>query len=196
MNNTIKYIALGAVALTGFTACSDDEANVFEDSAAIRLENYKKQYEEILVDKGGKWAMEYFTNEEEPGYVFVMTFNKNGGVEVTGMNKYVDLEYNTTNAAHTAESAWEIITDNGPVLTFNTYNDVFHIFSRPEDIQDGKTNPDTGREIIETGYGHSGDYEFMFMEVQDENTVRLRGKKRGYATYLRRLPADTDDATY
>lgn len=197
MMKVIKYFALAVVAVPLFTSCSDDENDIFEESPAIRLDNYNKQYAAALTADGGKWAMEYFTNEEEPGYVFVMTFGAGGGVTVTGLNKYVDLKFGTTDQAQSDTSVWEMISDNGPVLSFNSYNEVFHIFSDPGDIEDGKTNPDTGADIKETGYGHSGDYEFMFMEVsEDNNTVRLLGKKRGYNIYMHRLPADTDDAAY
>ena len=30
---------------------------------------------------------------------------------------------------------FEIITDNGPVLTFNTFNDIFHIFLGLKQLQ-------------------------------------------------------------
>lgn len=90
-----------------------------------------------------------------------------------------------------------MIADNGPVLSFNSYNTLFHIFSDPANITgDGAPTGDRG-DIDETGYGHEGDYEFQVMEVSDDNrTVRLLGKKRMYNIYLHRLDASTDVKKY
>ena len=184
-------IYLAALASLALTACSSDGDGIFDQSAADRLEQYKKDYAEVLTADGGLWSMEYFSNTDEPGYVFVMKFDKNGSVDISANHKWIGGEFKQET------SLWRMIADNGPVLSFNSYNTLFHIFSDPANI----TGPDapTGEsgDINETGYGHEGDYEFQFMEVsEDGQTVRLLGKKRLYDIFLHRLDPSTDVADF
>ncbi len=187
-----KSIYLAAIAAIALSACSSDNDSVFDQSAADRLEQYKKDYANVLTADGGLWAMEYFSNPEEPGYVFVMKFDENGSVEISANHKWIGGEYKKET------SLWKMIADNGPVLSFNSYNKLFHIFSDPANIE-GPDAPigELGDDINETGYGHEGDYEFQFMEVSDDGkTVRLLGKKRLYDTFLHRLEPGTDVEKY
>lgn len=190
-NKTIYLAALAALAVP-VTGCDNEEDPIFDQTAAERLELYKTEYANTLAADGGKWAMEYFCNSDEPGYVMITTFNADGSVTVSANTKW-------HRSFKSETSLWQMISDNGPVLTFNSYNSVLHLFSDPDNItgSDAPTNPDTGDDIDETGYGHKGDYEFQVMAIEDDGqTMRLLGKKTGYTIYLRRLPADTDDATY
>ena len=188
MNKSIYLAAFAALALT---ACSNDQDEIFDQSAADRLEQYKKDYAEALTDEGGLWSMEYFSNDEEEGYVFVMKFNDNGSVDVSANHKWIGGTFKQET------SLWRMIADNGPVLSFNSYNTLFHIFSDPANI----TGPDapTGEEgdIDETGFGHEGDYEFQVMGISDDGkTMRLLGKKWMHNIYLHRLDPSTDVEKY
>ncbi len=167
-----KSIYLAAVAALALSSCSSDDDRIFDQSAADRLEQYKQEYAEVLTADGGLWSMEYFSNAEEPGYVFVMKFDKNGSVEISANHKWIGGEYKKET------SLWKMIADNGPVLSFNSYNKLFHIFSDPANITGPYASEGESGDINETGYGHEGDYEFQFMEVsEDGQTVRLLGKK-------------------
>ncbi len=189
---TNKSIYLAALAALALTACSNDSNEIFDQSAADRLEQYKKDYANVLTADGGLWAMEYFSNDEEPGYLFLLKFNADGSVKMAANHKWINNEYREET------SLWKMIADNGPVLSFNSYNSIFHIFSDPANIE-GPDAPkgDGGDDINETGYGHDGDYEFQVMEVSDDQkTMRLSGKKRLFNIFLRRLDPSTDMASY
>lgn len=182
------YLSIALLTASALSSCSNEEEDIFGQSAAERLEASKAEYTDVLTANGGKWLMEYFANTGEQGYAFVVTFNKNGAVSVSGNNEWIKGFKNDT-------SLWEIVLDNGPVLTFNTYNTVFHVMSDPADIIGGPVNDATGSEIDETGTGHGGDYEFMIMgtTAATGDDIRLKGKKRGYDTWLTPLAADADD---
>ncbi len=194
------YLTLAAAFMGSVSSCKNEEADIFDDTAANRLEQFKKDYSKIFTDKGGKWALEYFANSTEPGYVFVVTFNEDNSVEIAGNNKWLSSsDMGGGSAFATDNSMWGIVSDDGPVLTFNTYNKVFHIFSSPDNIPGGPTYSDGEKQVDvnETGKGHEGDYEFVIMGLDETGeVVTLQGKKRGYKALLRRLPVDTDDREY
>lgn len=188
---TRKSIYLAALAALTLTACSSDDNDIFGQSAADRLEQYKKDYAEVLTADGGLWSMEYFSNSDEPGYVFVMKFDKNGSVNISANHKWIGGTFQQET------SLWKMIADNGPVLSFNSYNNLFHIFSDPANIEGPDAPTGESGDINETGYGHEGDYEFQFMDVsEDGKTVRLLGKKRLYDIFLHRLDPNTDVADF
>lgn len=192
MKKSLLYIPLAAMALT---ACDNTQELIFDDSAAERLEQGKAEAIDKLTADGGLWAMEYFSNSDERGYVMLCRFSKDGSVEVS-----VNHEWQTVPFRFNQEtSLWEITSDNGTVLSFCSHNDLFHVFSDPFNITGpyAPTNPDRNNEDIdETGYGHSGDYEFQVMQCEDPNTMRLLGKKRSYNIWMHRLASDTDEKEY
>ncbi|MBR1544015.1 MAG: DUF4302 domain-containing protein [Muribaculaceae bacterium] len=160
------------------TSCSD-EKDIFERSAALRLNDAQKNVIETLTKDGGKWEFQYFASGDEEGVVFVMTFHADGTVDVSTVNTW-----QTTFA--TEQSSWEVLTDYGIDLSFISYNSLFHRFSDPTaDVASG----------YNAGEGHLGDYEFKVMKVENDNII-LRGKKRNIEMRMRRLAADTDDETY
>lgn len=190
MKKTLYILPLLALGLQ-FAACSSDEGSIFDKSAAERLEEGKKNYEAALTADGGRWALEYFANYDEPGYVFVLDFKPDNSVTFHADHIWLN------NVYQSEKSLWEVINDDGNVLTFNSYNTLFHVFASPEDITgpNSPRDPATGDEINELGYGHNGDYEFMLMGEKD-GYQRLRGKKRGLVARLTRLDADTDPEEY
>lgn len=189
-----KYILPVLAVAAAFTACNNTEDLIFEGSASERLDAAKDEYTKMLADKGGKWKLEYFSNGDEPGYIMGMHFGSDGSVNVCANHKWIGSTYQEE------RSSWTILTDDGPVLSYDTYNNLFHIFADPANITgpNAPTDPDRNNEDVnESGYGHSGDYEFVLMETSaDGDSIRLKGKKRGITHWLVRLPEDTDMESY
>lgn len=177
MNNKIFFVATVAASLAVLPSCKNEVDDLFDQSAAERIEQAMTDYREALCSAENGWEMLYFANGGEQGYNLLCKFNEDGSVKFAAKNEF-------SSAGKYAEevSLFEMIADNGPVLTFNTYNTLFHIFADPNDI------PSTG-EDDETGYGHEGDYEFVVHEATADQ-ILLKGKKYGISIYLRKLPAD------
>ena len=126
-----------------------------------------------------------------------MTFSKDGSVTISGNNKWINYIQSgsmNTPAYGSAVSMWEVIADNGPVLTFNTYNKYFHLFADPYDIPSvgGASSDD---DINENGYGHEGDYEFDIMKYSGD-TLYLTGKKYNLNMIMTRVASSVDDEIY
>ena len=175
-------IILCGVVVAGFTSCGNEEEDIFDESSALRTNHAVATYSELLTSAENGWVMEYFANEEEPGYPMLMKFDKSGAVTIAAKN-----HYSNNNVYSTEESLYEVIADNGPVLTFNSNNTLFHVFSDPADILDTEED--------ELGRGHEGDYEFVIYEG-DADHFYMKGKKRGYEINMYKLPADQAWDTY
>lgn len=181
-------------ALTFNQSCSMEEEDLFDMSAMERLELKKEEaFKELFSAKNG-WVMEYFPTYESniPGYVLLVKFEQKGSdglvqfatkCDITG-NKYVVTDGENGNAPKTA---FDIDFSNGPILTFNSRNELFHKFSDP--IATGLPH-DQG-----TGVGIGGDYEFIIIDVQP-GEILLKGKKRGTYTVLRKLDENQDWQDY
>lgn len=197
----ISLLALVAVSALSLSSCKNEIDNIFDEDAVIRLDKAKAEFSNILTDKGGKWQLEYYANTKEPGYIYLMTFSKDGSVTIAGNNKWINYVKSgsmNTPAYGSAVSMWEVIADNGPVLSFNTYNQYFHLFADPYDIPalGGATSDD---DVNENGYGHEGDYEFdimKYVESANGDTLFLTGKKYNLNMIMTRVAQNVDDEVY
>ena len=161
-----KYLLLIGLFAATMVACSRDEESLFEDSAAIRAQKAVDNAFDVLTSTENGWEMAYFPNLEADakGYNMVLKFNKNGNVSVTAKNATTTGNKIVTDTA----STWAVKSDYGPILTFDTYNDVFHAFSDPK----------------EDGAGLLGDYEFLILKATPE-LVLLKGKKHSAYSVMR-----------
>lgn len=196
-------LAVAGVAIS----CSNKEEDIFDDAAAVRMDAAKTDTKALLVTDHAPagWELSYFVdNDWEEGHVILMKFHKDGYVEMAGSNAWVANAFGSTDryAVQRETSLYNMISDDGPVLTFNTFNKMLHIFSEPYDLPSSKYNPDNvpfplgplgddGYDANEAGYGHNGDYEFVIMSKSTDE-ILLRGKKTRINMRMRRLAPDTD----
>lgn len=172
----VKYLVIIGLLAATFAACSRDEESLFEKPAAIRAQEAIENAFNVLTAPANGWEMAYFPNLETSakGYNMVVKFNKNGNVSVTAKNATTTANKIVTDTA----STWAVKSDYGPILTFDTYNDVFHAFSDPKG----------------DGAGLLGDYEFLILKATPE-LVLLKGKKHSAYTVMRPMK-NTDLAAY
>lgn len=171
-----KYLVIIGLLAVTFAACSRDEESLFDKPAAIRAQEAIENAFDVLTSAENGWEMAYFPNLEASakGYNMVLKFSKNGNVSVTAKNSATTNNKIMTDTA----STWAVKSDYGPILTFDTYNDVFHAFSDPK----------------EDGAGHLGDYEFLILKATPE-LVLLKGKKHSAYSVMRPMK-NTDLADY
>ena len=171
-----KYLVMIALLAATFAACSRDEESLFDKSAAERAREAVENAFDVLTTAENGWEMAYFPNLEADakGYNMVLKFNKNGNISVTAKNMTTTANKIMTDTA----STWVVKSDYGPLLSFDTYNDVFHAFSDPGN----------------DGAGMLGDYEFLILKATPE-LVLLKGKKHSAYTVMRPMKT-TDLAAY
>ena len=189
----ILSLTLILAATCAVTSCVQEEDLIFDKTAAERLNEASSLYSSRLMASPNGWAMQlYPTNENEypygNGYLLLCRFNKDHSVNVSMDNVFSDNKYKEDT------SLWEIITDNGPVLTFNSHNSCLHAFCDPEDIFFTGTAEESNDE---TGKGCQGDYEFIIVDApEDASYMMLKGKKRGTDNLLTPIEQGVEYADY
>ena len=186
--------AIAALALgSSLASCTPEEKDLFDQSSAERLNAAVDRYRKLLCSAPNGWCMEYFVNNDwEPGYVYLMKFDKSTAVKIAADNVWIGNKYTEST------SVFDVIADDGPVLTFNTFNPIFHLFATPDNVvgNGAPTDPnDPSSDLDESGYGHRGDYEFVIEKGTDDMMV-LRGKKWGLKIIMRRMADDADWKEY
>ena len=149
------------------SSCLFEEKDIFDKSASERLTQSVKDNLANLQTASNGWVMQYFPTVGTAGYPLIVKFDANSQCTIAGKNSITG---NTT-----ATSMYSIKTNEGTVLTFDTYNPVIHVFADPS------KSP--------LGYGYEGDFEFTIMSATPD-IVRMKGKKRGVDIYLNKLPQD------
>lgn len=165
MKNTYYYIVFlfGILLLSG---CKNEESDIFNASPAERMNKAILDNLDLLTSSENGWVMDYFANNQSAGYILLVKFNKNGSATIASKSEL------TKNKEYEQDSClYEIIGDNGPVLTFNTFNNVLHRFSNPIDPE---------------GYGLEGDYEFVIMKSENDRII-LKGKKHSATVILSKM---------
>ncbi len=159
------YILLLFISSISFSSCLKDESSLFDDTASVRMDKALKSYKEILSSSTNGWLLEYYPekNQSYGGYSYVLKFTS------SKVEAFIEL----ADAESSEESLYQLIADDGPVISFDMYNSFLHYFSEPS-----AGMPD----------GLLGDYEFILMGISsDQNEISLKGKKTGNYMSLKRM---------
>ncbi|MBR2291946.1 MAG: DUF4302 domain-containing protein [Prevotella sp.] len=152
-------------------SCLKEQDEVFEESASARMSNYLTRVSEVLVSADNGWVLNYFPdrNQSYGGYAYTLRFD--------GQN--VEAKTQLDGGTDSFVSTYKLTNDDGPILSFDTYNDALHFFARP---------------TASRYEAYDGDFEFVVMEVSDDqNTILLKGKRTGNLMQMIRLSTTPDD---
>lgn len=164
----IFYLLCMAVAVMA-TSCSNEQEDFFNDSSANRANAKVKSTIEVLSSASNGWLMQYFPGDPETwgGYNMIIKFDADGKVTVANEVSYPD---------YTETSYYSVKQSAGVMLSFDTYNNLFHVFSDPSAPLSG-----------DLGEGMQGDYDFSVMSA-DADKVVLKGRKQGTYAILTPMP--------
>lgn len=171
MKRTV-YLLL-ALTLLWLQSCVKEEKDLFDQPAAQRISATLKEYNKILQETTNGWKMEYFpeTDRSMGGYTYFCTF-KDGEATLMGDFSLTVGGKDEYPAGTEVTSLYRLISDQGPVLSFDSYNPILHFFSEPKSVLDTD--------------GYAGDYEFVFMKAEAGKII-LQGKKYGNTMVMTRL---------
>ena len=167
MKNIINSILIGTAVL-GLSACSlHDDTELFGEPAAERLEKNVAADKTLLESAANGWEQHMWTGKDYSGggYTYFMKFAND---KVTVSSDIAPANMKTT-------SSYDVISDQGPVLTVNTYNEIFHYLAEPSMDDDD---------------GEQQDYEFVIMRTTNDS-IYLRGKKWGNHMVMTRVAEST-----
>lgn len=167
LNKTLLYVLMVLPTLL-LQSCLKDQEDVFDTPSSIRMQEVLDNAKKVLTSPKEGWAFDYYPdrNLSYGGYAYTVKFD-NQKVTVGS-----ELDPGTFES-----SLYKLTNDNGPMLSFDSYNTLMHYFSTPSSAH---------------YEGFDGDFEFIIMEVTD-NLITLRGKRTGNTMYMRQLtkPAAT-----
>lgn len=149
-------------------SCLKDDKDVFDESSATRLQNYLTNTQNTLTGSEYGWAFDYYPDRDQQygGFSYAVKFNPDSAI----------VSCELANPTRTATSLYTMTTDNGPVLSFDTYNTFLHFFATPSS---------------DRYEAYDGDFEFTVQEVTADR-IKLKGVRSGNTMYMYRLtkPAD------
>ncbi|MBQ9203392.1 MAG: DUF4302 domain-containing protein [Prevotella sp.] len=160
-------------------SCADEVDNVFGQSASNRVADSQAAYYTILEGQQQGWVLDYYPSDRSLGGVAYTARFKDGEVTMTCEQAVKNTVTSRTYPVGTeVASLYRIVNETGILLTFDTYNPLFHYWSQP---YQGHAK------------GYESDYEFTFLSACADSVV-LKGKKHG--NLLRMFPLRQTAADY
>lgn len=167
----MKKILLGsavALATLSLQSCLTDDKELFDDSAANRIEAVVEADKQLLESATNGWQLHYYTGKEYTGGGYTMFVKFKDGKAYASSD--------IAPADSVATSSYDVIKDKGPVITFNTHNGIMHFLAQPyqSDVD-----------------GEQGDYEFVIMRTTNDS-IFVQGKKWGNEMVFTRVADDVN----
>ena len=186
IHKTIFRALLIATVATA-TSCTFEQEDFFDESASLRITHTNQKIQNRLVEQSDSthygWVIQYFvagTDEwEGPGFNLFGRFTDNGCVTLASNHRY--LRNGNANKYTEAASTYEMLAEEGPVLSFNTWNDVLTVFEDPVDPSKAPGS------LINDGEGMNGDHNFVLMALNDEDMI-FRGER--HSAQIHFVPCD------
>lgn len=169
MKKLIYFCGLSLVASATLSSCLFEEDNIFDESAALRGQHYTDKITDVLYTPEYGWVMQYFANPGSKGYNIYCRFFENGTTILSSNHEYID--GNKSGKLVSDTSTYVLNEQDGPVLSFNSWNNVLTVFSDPQG----------------DGEGMGGDNEFVVLQVNKDDII-MRGER--HDAEVRLLKAD------
>ncbi len=153
------------------TSCLIEEKEVFDKTPAERMDAFLAEYKTLLESSENGWLFEYYPQKDQSygGYNYILKF-KDGYVTA-----WLEL------TAQEEVSTYKMTPDDGPVISFDTYNANLHFFAEASPSQ---------------YQGLQGDYEYNILgKSGDGSEIYVKGRKSGNVLTMRKFEG-TDPVAY
>ena len=150
-----------------FQSCLKDQEDFFDKSSSLRMQEVLDKTKAALTGNENGWSLDYYPSREL-GY---------GGIAYAIQFKGTEATVYSQEAEKGETSLYKLTNDDGPILSFDSYNSLMHAYATPsEDEYEAK----------------DGDFEFIIMDVQSD-LITLKGKRSGNMMYMHRLDQPAKD---
>lgn len=167
----IIAVCSGILLMLLLPSCLKDQKDLFTDSSAERLQKCLNQVSDLLVSSPEGWRMEYFignVDQDRGGRNISLEFNAEANSVRVRSEEHRDSSF---------VSLYKLTEDDGPVLSFDSFNPLLHKYAIPS-----------------SSYyeARGGDFDFLIISYKEDEIV-LKGKRSGKTCKLYRLnePAET-----
>lgn len=150
-------ILITVAALLPLASCLKEQADVFETPSSQRMQNYLEDVRKTLQEPKNGWAFSYYPGSSSATCYMGVKFEAQ---QVTA--------YSQEDPATAVKSSYKLTTDDGAVLSFDTYNSVLHYYATAD---------------ADHYQARGGDFEFDIVSYTKDRIV-LRGKRSRNLCYL------------
>lgn len=172
MKQKIRTYFILVTACISLHSCLFQQDDYFDASSAERATADVLKCSELLKSSPNGWLMEYYIGSDY----------STGGISL--LCKFDDKKVTMSSTLSTpnvpsgvpVESLYQVVSEQSTMLTFDSYNELIHVFAAPA----GSGN--------DANANMGGDYEFIIMDATDDR-ITLQGKKYGNTMTMTRLPA-------
>lgn len=183
MKKTILYLLIALPALL-LQSCLKDQEDIFDQPSSLRLQEAVENAHKALYDQHKLWVLDYYPENEQSygGFSMILQFDEQT-VTAWRLKETEEVVASSSNADLwlKATSEYKVKGEGGPLLSFDTYNDVIHYFSTP-------------RGNSAWYQAMQGDFEFIIDSIGADR-IKIHGKKTVNTMYLRELK-DQDPVDY
>lgn len=165
--NKIFAVMMLAVPALFLQSCLKDQEDLFDQPSSIRMQNYLDNTQKALIDAPNGWLLEYFPHKSQSYGGFVYTLRFTADSVYTNCELAPGLEFG---------SLYRLTNDDGPVLSFDTYNPALHYFSEPS---------------FEMYEAYGGDFELVIDSV-GADVIKLHGKRSLTTMYMYKMTEDAN----
>lgn len=207
----IQFFLAATASVTLFSGCLFQEEDAFDESAALRSQHMANNVLEYLSAPEHGWVMQYFATRETSfeyydevdndfatvytkGHNIYCKFFKNNtcilGSDHEWIRNYSDYTNNTKRAYATDTTLFELNEQDGPVLSFSSWNEIISVFCDPTNAYHWNFNAYGDNAL--NGEGLHGDAEFVIKEFSDKEII-LKGQRHEGLCRLVRLDVPAED---
>lgn len=182
-------LAFLAISLFGavMTSCTFEQEDYFDESASLRITHTNEQIKDRLVTQSSEgnygWVIQYFVagtdNYDFEGFNLFGRFYADNKVTLASNHRY--LRNGNANKYTEYSSNYEMLAEEGPVLSFNTWNDILTVFEDPVDPQSAPGS------LVSNGEGMNGDHNLV-LSSYDDACITFHGERHG--ARIRFIPCD------
>ena len=185
--NIFRTLTVVVAALALSTSCSFEQDEYFSESASLRVTHQNEQIKNQLVAESAEgkngWVIQYFVagtdDYDFEGFNLFGKFFDNGMVTLASDHKFLRNGNANKYTEHT--STYDMLSEEGTVLSFNTWNDILTVFVDPVDPSKAPS------QLVQNGEGMYGDHNLVLKKKSD-NELLFYGER--HMAITRMIPCD------